>query len=129
MRQILATLQFAISIFLICGSIVVSKQVSYILNKDLGLRKENVMMVELESELQRKNDAYRTELLRIPEVKNVTFTSGNPISYHSSTGGASWEGKDPNAVIEINVMSIGDDFYETTGIRVAEGKAFSGNLA
>ncbi|HET6540264.1 MAG TPA: ABC transporter permease [Chryseolinea sp.] len=129
MRQVLATLQFAISIFLICGSIVVSKQVSYILNKDLGLRKENVMMVGLESELQRKNDAYRTELLRIPEVKNVTFTSGNPISYHSSTGGASWEGKDPNAVIEINVMSIGDDFYETTGIRVAEGKAFSGNLA
>ena len=129
LRQGLATLQFAISIFLICGSIVVSQQVDHILTQDIGLDKENSMLIELEGTLSQQKDAYVTELEAIPEVKSVTLTSGNPAEYYGSTGGASWEGKDPDAVIEINVINVGPNFLETTGIKLAEGKAFSGNIA
>jgi putative ABC transport system permease protein len=129
LRQALATLQFFISIVLICGSIVVSHQMDYILSKDIGLDKENAMLVPLEGAIEQQREAYRTELERIPEVKSVTLTSGNPTDYHSSTGGATWEGKNPNDVIEIKVITTGPRFLETTGIKVAEGKGFEGNLA
>jgi len=123
-RNGLATFQFAISIFLICGTLVVSRQVSYILNKDLGLDKENVIMVNMEGELFRRNDVYRTALEKLGEVKNVTFTSGNPLSYGSSTGGAKWEGKNPDDVVEINVLSVEADFMKTMGMELAAGDAF-----
>jgi hypothetical protein len=37
--------------------------------------------------------------------------------------------KNPGDVVEINVISVGPKFLETTGITLAEGKTFSGNLA
>ena len=129
LRQVLATVQFAISIFLICGSIVVSRQVNYILTQDIGVDKENAVLVGLDGALTAQREVYLNELERIPEIKSATLTSSNPTQNYSSTGGAMWEGKNPDDVVEINVISVGPKFLETTGITLAEGKTFSGNLA
>ena len=129
LRQGLATIQFAISIFLICGSIVVSSQVNYMLTQDIGLDKENAVLIALDGTLTEQRQAYLNELERLPEVRSATLTSSNPTQNYSSTGGAMWEGKNPDDVVEINVISVGPKFLETTGITLAEGKSFSGNLA
>ena len=55
LRHGLATFQFALSIFLIGGTIVVSRQMDYILSKDLGLDKSNVIMLYMEGELYGKS--------------------------------------------------------------------------
>ena len=123
-RHGLTAFQFAISIFLISGTIIVSQQMDYILSKDLGLDKENVIMIGMTGELNSKNDIYRNELKALPEVKDVTFTSGNPLNYGQSTGGASWEGKNPDDVVEINVLSVGADFLQTMDMKVVDGKGF-----
>jgi cell division protein FtsX len=128
LRHGLATFQFAISIFLIGGTIIVSRQMNYILNKDLGVDKENVIMLYMEGELFGKNEAYRTALQQVPEVKDVTFTSGNPLSYGGSTGGAAWEGKNPNDVVEINVLTVDADFLKTMDIDLLEGEDFTNNF-
>src|SRR5262245_57610316 len=44
-RKILTVTQFAVSIVLIIGSIVIYKQLGYILEKNLGFNKENVLVV------------------------------------------------------------------------------------
>jgi predicted permease len=123
-RNGLATFQFAISIFLISGTIVVSRQMQYILSKDLGLTREQVIMVEMDGALYQKNDIYRTALSKIPDVAGVTFSSGNPLSYGSSTGGARWEGKNPDDVVEINVLSVDAEFVQTMQMTLAEGSDF-----
>lgn len=124
-RKGLVVFQFAISILLIIGTFVVYRQMDYILNKNLGLDKENLLTIELEGEMSNNFDSYKTELLRIPEVKNVTSISGNPLSYGSSTGGANWEGKNPEDVVEINVMTVNADFIETMGMELVQGRDFS----
>jgi cell division protein FtsX len=93
LRLGLATLQFAISIFLICGSIVVSSQMHYILTEDIGVDKENAVLVALDGALITQREAYLNELGRIPEVRSATLASSNPTQNYSSTGGATWEGK------------------------------------
>jgi putative ABC transport system permease protein len=128
LRNGLVTLQFSISILLISGTIVITKQMKYILNKNLGLDKENLVMMSMEGALAGKNDLFRTEFQKIPEGKSITFTSGNPIEHHSSTGGAKWDGKDPNAVVEIQVLSADAQFFETMKIDFAEGQAFTNNF-
>ncbi len=128
-RNALVVFQFTLSILLIIGSMVVSKQMDYILNKNLGLDKENLVYLYLEGDLPQRSDVYKTELLKQPGVKNVTVTSGNPISYGRSTGSATWEGKNPNEEVEINVLMVDDDFFETMAIEVKQGRAFSREFA
>ena len=124
-RNGLVIFQFALSFLLIAGTIVVSQQMDYILNKNLGLERENLVFVGMDGDMAGKRDAYKTALSEIPELKNITFTSGNPISYGSSTGGASWSGKNPDDVIEINVLSVDLDFIKTMGMEMAVGRDFS----
>jgi putative ABC transport system permease protein len=129
LRNGLVTLQFAISILLISGTIVISKQINYILTKNLGLDKENVIMMEMDGQLSGKTEVFKAEFEKIPEGKAITFTSGNPLAYRASTGGATWDGKDPNQVVEINVLTVDAAFFETMNIQFAEGKGFINNFS
>lgn len=128
LKKGLVVFQFGISIFLIIGSMVISDQVDYIMNKNLGLDKENLIMVELNDGIKEKLDVYRAEIERIPEVSSMTTSSGNPLSIQRSTGGAKWEGKEENEVLEAYVMIVGDDFIETQGMEVLEGRTFSSKM-
>ena len=113
LREGLVVFQFCLSILLIIGSLVVSQQMDYILNKNLGLDKENMVFMNLSGNLSEKRTLFKNELMKIPEVTQFTTTSGNPLSYGRSTGGAKWEGKDPTKEVEINVLSVDPDFVNT----------------
>ena len=125
LRHALVTFQFAISIFLISGTFIISKQLSYILNKDIGLQRDNVVSIDLVGDLYEKKEVYMNSLRSIPEVKDVTLSSASPINLDMSTGGAQWPGKDPNMVIEINVLNVSEGFVKTMGMKVVKGEDFS----
>ena len=113
---------------LIIGTVIVYQQLRYILNKDLGLDRENLVYIQMERELMGKREIYRSELEQLPGVSAVSFTSGNPISYGRSTGGAEWEGKAPDKEVEINVMSVDHTFLGTMDINLLKGRNFSLDL-
>lgn len=127
-RKGLVTFQFALSILMIIGTVIVYQQLRYILNMDLGLDKENLVYVQMERELIGKREVYRSELEQSPGIASVTFTSGNPLSYGRSTGSADWDGKDPDDNIEINVMNIDHTFLNTMDIDLLKGRNFSIDL-
>jgi putative ABC transport system permease protein len=124
-RNGLVVFQLALSILLIAGTIVVSQQMGFIMNKDLGLDRDRLLFINMEGDLAQKSDAYKTALLKLPEINAVTFTSGNPISYGSSTGGASWDGKNPDDVVEINVLTVDLNFIKTMAMEMETGRDFS----
>ena len=124
-RKGLVVFQFVISILLIIGTFVIYRQIEFIMNKNLGLDKENLVSVQRDGQNPERFESYKTELLKIPEVKNVTSMYGSPINYGSSTGGADWEGKNPDDVVEINVMSVSHEFFETMGMEITMGRPFS----
>lgn len=127
-RKGLVVFQFAISTLLIIGTAMVYKQMAYILNKDLGMDKENLVAIPMETDLIRRFESYKTELLRIPEVSSVTASSGNPLNYGRSTSSADWEGKNPSEGHEINVILCERDFFTTTGMEILQGRGFSQEL-
>lgn len=124
-RHALVTFQFAISIFLISGTFIISKQLSYILNKDIGLQRDNLVSIDLTGNLSNKKELYMNSLRSIREVKDVTLSSSSPINLDMSTGGAKWPGKNPNMVIEINILSVTENFVKTMGMKVVKGEDFS----
>ena len=128
-RHALVIFQFAISIFLVSGTLTISKQLSYILNKDIGLRRDNVVSIDMAGELGKKREVYLNALRSLPDIEGVTITNSSPINLYMSTGGAKWPGMDPNLKIEINVISVAEDFVKTMGIHIAKGEDFSNVFA
>lgn len=124
-RKGLVVFQFCISILLIIGSIVIYRQMGYIMNKHLGLDKENLLFLQNEGELAKHFDNYRSELQNIPEVKQVTTSSGNPLSYGRSSSSPSWRGKDPNTEVEMNILTVGQNFIASMGMEMLKGSTFS----
>lgn len=123
-RKSLVVFQFAISTFLIIGMSTVYKQINFMLDKDLGLDKENVIAIRMYGDLPLRQNTYKTELFKIPQVKAITAVSGNPIDYGRSTSSANWEGKDPNEGYEINIMLTDENIVQAMGMEMVAGRPF-----
>jgi len=123
-RKGLVVFQFGISILLLVGTITVYKQMDYIMSKNLGLDKENIVFIEMEGDLGKRLLTFTSELMKIPEVQNVTSTSGNPLSYGRSSSSPSWKGKKPDEEVEMNILMVGPDFMKTMKTQLLEGRDF-----
>ena len=125
LRRVLVVLQFAISIILIIATSVVFLQLHFILNKNLGLDKDNIVYLNLSSELQKKPVELKNELLRNSKIKDASVSNLLPIQVYSNGGGWSWEGKDPNEDELVSSMSADNDFLKTYNIKLKEGRFYS----
>jgi putative ABC transport system permease protein len=128
-RKGLVIFQFSLSVILIVGTIVISKQVNYIQNKNLGYDRENMIFVPAEGDLLSKYEIFKDEALKMPGVKNITRITANPTNFSSSTSGVTWDGKDPNVNIEFTQVSVGYDFIKTMKLEMAQGRDFSKDFA
>ncbi|KYG81720.1 ABC-type antimicrobial peptide transport system permease subunit [Roseivirga ehrenbergii] len=130
-RKGLVVFQFLISIFLIISTLAVHKQISYVKNINLGYNKESIIYLPLEGELQNESkiELFKAKMLENPNILNVSTASNSPINIGSSTsGGFSWEGKDPESEVLFTVLQVSTDFIETLGMEMKEGRSFDPNL-
>jgi hypothetical protein len=128
-RKGLVVFQFVLSIVLIIGTIVVSGQVDYVQQYNLGFDRENMAYIPLEGALTGKYQLFKENALRIPGVKSVTRISQQLVGLDNGTGGVEWEGKDPNYRPMFVQASVGYDFASTLKLRFVSGRDFSKDFA
>ncbi len=124
-RKSLVVFQFVLSIVLIIGTMVISKQVHYILNKDIGFNRENLMYIPMEGDLRKQYNVYREQALSMPGIQSVTRMTESPTNLGSNTGGVDWDGKDPNTRPSFTQASVSYDFIKTLNIKIVQGRDFS----
>ncbi len=123
-RKGLVVFQFALSIFLILGMIVIYRQISFINNKSLGFDKENLLLIPIEGDLQKNYTVFREELLRQPGIKSISLSSNSPIQIGSSTGGVRWPGKDTTKLVLFSNSNVAYEYIKTMGITLLNGRDF-----
>lgn len=126
LRSTLVVFQFATSIVLLIGSLVVSQQMDFLQNKALGFEKDQVLIVEDSFTLGDQAEAFKAELERIPGVERSTASSFVPVDGYVYNGAGAWvEGKDP-AEDEIGVAKwfVDADYAETLGLELVAGRFF-----
>ncbi|GAB4250758.1 MAG: ABC transporter permease [Ekhidna sp.] len=126
-RKGLVVFQFAISTLLIICTSVIYSQIEYVLHKDLGLDKDNLVMVRIGGDIGERLETYKVEMRKIPEVVEVTTASGNPVRYGRSTSSARWEGMSEEGY-EINVLLTDDNFIPTMKMEIIDGRDFDEQL-
>jgi putative ABC transport system permease protein len=126
-RKLLVITQFSLSIFFIVCTLFIYKQLDYIKNRNLGFKKEHIIVLQSMGELKQKIPAVKNELLKIPEIKNVTFSAFSPVEWESSmsTIEMNWTGRatDQDFIIGDNYVDF--DFLKAFGMEMAQGRFFS----
>ena len=132
LRYVLVGVQYTISIALIICSIFVYRQHQFVLNRDMGFDRENLLSVEVPFEAVNpdvegsqldytKRDALLDKLTQNPQIKGVAF---GEIQLVSNAEG-SWERPLENgdrAIFAIHTVSW--NFLDVMGIDVVEGRDF-----
>jgi putative ABC transport system permease protein len=127
-RKVLVVIQFAFSVILITGTIVIGNQLKYIRSKQLGYDKENVLSLWT-TNMASHFDAIRTELLKQPGISNVTWASVNIINYGGQTGDNSWDGKENGETLMLSPMNVDKDFISFFKMQLLQGSGFTGTAA
>lgn len=125
-RKVLVVTQFAFSVILIVGTLVIGKQLQYIRSKNLGYNKNNVFAFSMR-EMNKHFDAIKAELLQKPGIAAITSAGGNIIRMGGQSGDNSWDGKGANETFMVHPMSVDKDFIPFFKMTMATGENFSGS--
>jgi ABC-type antimicrobial peptide transport system permease subunit len=128
-RQALVVFQFALSIILIIGMIVIYRQMNFIQNKNLGYDRENLIYIPIEGELINKYATFKDEAAKLPSILDVSKMRNSPTIIEHHTGSISWPGKDPNSEVPFADGVVGYDFVKTMKLQLAAGRDFSKQYA
>ena len=124
-RKGLVVFQFALSIILIVGTIVVSRQIKFIQTTNLGYDRQNLIYIPLEGDLPKQYQLFKQKGLNMPGIQYISRISQTPTQIENGTGGVDWEGKDPNTLPMFTQAAVGYDFVKTLNIRILDGRDFS----
>ncbi|UCC43727.1 MAG: ABC transporter permease [Candidatus Zixiibacteriota bacterium] len=127
-RKALVISQFAATIVLVIGSLVVFRQLDYISSKDLGFNRDQVVVVRLNNSLRESLESYKNEVKNLPGVINVTCASSIPTNV-GNINPVYWEGQTADDYQTINWVAMDCDYFDTFEMTMAAGRAFSKELA
>lgn len=78
-RKVLVVAQFAISITLIAATLIISRQIDYAINTDLGFDRESIVMVQIPTELEEVQlESLKERLANIPGIQKVSACLSSP---------------------------------------------------
>ena len=124
LRRVLVVIQFAIAIAMIIGTVVVSGQLRFLRDKDLGFIKDNIVILQLQdSAFRSKVEPFKEELLNHTNILAAANSTGIP-------GDNSWiqvvkVEKDTAMVDDSMILALVDhDFIDTYGMELITGRNF-----
>ena len=126
-RSMLVVFQFAASVILIVGTLIIKQQLYYIQNKSLGFNKEQVIVLHDAYALGENLRAFKTEALRHPSLMSGTVSGYLPVPSNRSDTGFWPEGQASSSsnTVSMQIWSIDEDYLKTLGLEIAAGRGFS----
>lgn len=126
-RNLLVLMQFGITIFLLISSITFSKQISFMLSREIGLKADHVYEIQVDwSGI--KLQEFKNELKNYSGIESVctsTFRAGEEGWNQTAT----WEGMTEERQINMFVLEADKDFIQTLGIDFLEKPADYNQMA
>jgi putative ABC transport system permease protein len=129
LRKGLVIGQFAITIALISGSLVVYRQIKFMNAQELGMNIDQMMIVKppmlisFDSTFMARENSFKAEMERIPDVKGVTSSNrvagdemGRAFDVHRAEDNS-------GAHLAMRNMGVDPDFIRVYGIRLLAGRA------
>lgn len=126
-RRVLVVFQFAVSILLITGTLVMYRQIFFMLNKDVGFNKEQLLVINMAHSLQNRVEAFKEAVREIPGIINIASSTAVP-GRNNNLNGYGIEGKkDETALLQSSWAD--EDFIDTYKMEIVSGRNFDRTFA
>ncbi|MEJ0082509.1 MAG: hypothetical protein WDM78_16500 [Puia sp.] len=123
-RKSLTVTQFAVALFFIMATVLVSRQIYYVLHKDLGFKKDAIVIVDapVKNRTAGKNLVFMNKLKALPQVELISNGHDAPSSdLTNSTESTYKDGKK-----EIKIADMAEKFGDENYIRLYHIKLLAG---
>ncbi len=120
LRKSLIVFQFAISVLLIVSTFILQRQLHYIQNKDLGYKRERVLILPMDSKMGAKIQMIKQELKSNNNIVSVSGCGSTPVNIG---GGYSMRSAimPESEQIAVTADPVDEDFVKTTGLNIIAG--------
>jgi putative ABC transport system permease protein len=126
-RKALVVLQFVISVLLIISITIISTQMSYVRNTDLGFNKERTMLVRIDNnDISKTRVQFKNSVQNDPAVMSVSLMSGEPGGFHDMYSFET-EAK-PGQKTLLNTEFADFEFVKALGIKMLAGRDLSASF-
>ena len=125
LRRGLVVVQFGLAVVFIVGTLVVSSQIDYVREKNLGFDDEQVLILPPPLRLESGYAGFKSELLQNPKILEVTAATGVPGRYPGIPFSFVPEGSPKSEAVPLNYMAVDFDFFSFYGLEIIEGRSFS----
>ena len=122
LRRVLVVFQFTVSIILIVGTLIMYRQIRYMLNKDVGFDKEQLIVINRAGALGDRTKAFKESARSIPGIVSLTSSTAVP-NRNNNNNGYMMEGrKDETFLLVSNWVDY--DYFKTYGMTLTSGRSF-----
>jgi len=123
LRKVLVVFQFAVSILLIIGTIIMYRQINFMVNKDVGFNTDNLIVINRAAALGNRVRSFKETVKKIPGVMNIAGSTAVP-GRNNNNNGYGLEGrKDESFLLQTNWIDY--DYIDTYGMTMVDGRSFS----
>jgi putative ABC transport system permease protein len=123
LRRVLVVFQFAVSILLIIGTLVMYRQIKYMLNKDVGFNKEQLLVINRADALGTKAKSFKEAIKGIPGVINIAGSTSVPGRGNNNNAYMMEGRKEETFLMQTNWIDY--DYLDTYGMTLATGRTFN----
>ncbi|WP_222983676.1 ABC transporter permease [Flagellimonas meishanensis] len=129
LRSTLVVFQFVVSVFLIIGTLVVSQQLQFIQNKDLGYEKDQVLLVNNVNRLGSELPAFKERVKSLAQVGNASLSGFLPTPSYRTDSSYFLEGKmNQESAINMQGWQVDFDYINTLGLKMQAGRTFDPSI-
>lgn len=122
LRRILVVFQFAVSILLIIGTLVMYRQINFMLNKDVGFDKEQLIVINRAEALGTKMKSFKDAVKNLPGVVNIASSTAVPGRNNNNNGYAIEGRKDESFLLVTNWVDY--NYLNTYKMALVSGRSF-----
>lgn len=124
LRKSMIIFQFVVSVVLIASTIIVTEQLQFIRNKDLGYNKEQLIVLPVDNIMQQHYENLKSSIASVPGVTHITGAYETPTYVEWSDGITAETGKEKKN-LSVNAIPADLDFIATMGMKLIAGRDFS----
>ena len=125
LRRGLVVFQFTLTVVLIASSMVIYRQVGFIMNKNLGYEKTGVLSFAGTHTFLKAYENFRNEAMQFPAVTNISRSNESLVQVNNQNSSVDWPGKPEESDQFFRTVVVDYGFLETLNVKLEEGRFFS----
>lgn len=129
-RKILVVVQFASSVILMIGTIIIYQQIQHGKNRPIGFNNKGLITVNWSEDVAKNYETLRQELLSSGAVASICKSNSPPSQIYSNNNGWEWKNSQPvDKTVIFSTIATDYDYTKTLGIKLIDGRDFSRDFA